>query len=46
MNSTELEHDEKSPKQEPWQSWGTTARYLVIWLVQIAPWAWLTYVHR
>jgi hypothetical protein len=47
MHSTDIKPDEHSAVlNPPWQSWGTTVCYLVIWLAQVAPWAWLTYLHR
>jgi hypothetical protein len=47
MHSTEIKQGEHTATQEPpWQSWGATARYLLIWLAQTAPWAWATYLHR
>jgi hypothetical protein len=46
MDSTGLTANADSRNQEPWQSWQSTARYLIVRLAQLAPWAWLAYLHH
>lgn len=49
MESTDDKIATHSTPWEPWQDWGSTARYLVIYMVQLMPYlifAWQGYVHR
>ncbi len=41
--------NERPAAQEPWQSWGTTTRCLILRLAEVAPsvlLVWQTYLHK
>ena len=47
--STEVQPHEYRTTSEPWQSWGSAARYLVVRFAEAVPsgvLVWLAYVHH
>jgi hypothetical protein len=47
--STGMHRKDDNDRSEPWRSWPSTVRYMVVKLAQAAPngvLVWLAYVHR